>query len=322
MKNNHAINTDHATVNLTAAADYSEQAVTAAIEKQFDLAGLSKIIARCDSVLVKPNFITPSPPDQSAQTHPAVILAVVKAIKDLGAKPFIGDSPAWSTVEKCISSLGLTEPLQKLDVPFKQLGKRRYIEIAGVKIGISTHALEADKIINVPKLKAHQQIVATIAIKNMFGCVAGKKKAMLHFTKGGDVPDFCRMLVEIYMLLCPAVNIIDGIDAMQGQGPINGTRRHIGVIVGSTDPVACEAVCARIINLPLEKLPIVAAAKEMSFGCWDFDKITVLGDDCEAFICEDFVQAELTPLQFTFPRIIKSITKQAALLVKHKYQKR
>ncbi|MCK4999147.1 MAG: DUF362 domain-containing protein, partial [Anaerohalosphaera sp.] len=182
MKAPNGINTANATVAVTAAPDYSDQTIRAAIERQLDLLNITSFIAPGDSVLIKPNFIAPSPPQQCAQTHPAVILALAAAIKDIGAKPFIGDSPAWANVEKCVSTLGLTEPLRKLAVPCKQLSKRRYMNIAGNSIGISTHALNADKIINLPKLKAHQQLTATIAVKNMFGCVAGKKKAMLHFT--------------------------------------------------------------------------------------------------------------------------------------------
>lgn len=310
-----ATQTDRAIVAITYATDYSAETVEAAIERQLTLLNADKLISRGDSVLIKPNFIAPSPPEQLAQTHPEVVLAVARALKDMGAKPFVGDSPAWSTVDKCVSTLGLTEPLKKLGVPFKQLSKRKYMTIAGKHIGISTDALEADRIVNLPKLKSHQQMTATIAVKNMFGCVAGKQKAMLHFSKGNSHQDFALMLIEVIQLLKPTLNIIDGIIAMQGQGPIHGSPRPIGAIIGSIDPIACETICAEIINLKPEDLPIVRAAREMNFGCSDRENITIIGDDYRQLICREFVHANPIPLKFTLPRICKSITKQLWLLL-------
>ena len=158
-------------------------------------------------------------------------------------------------------------------------------------------------------------MTATIAVKNMFGCVAGKQKAMLHFSKGRSHDDFSDMLLEIFQLLSPTLNIIDGIIAMQGQGPIHGDPRPIGAIIGSIDPIACETICSEIMNLSLDDLPIVKAARRVSFGCSNRENISIIGDDYKPLICPDFLHAKPTPLKFTLPRICKSIAKQLWLLL-------
>ena len=86
----------------------------------------------------------------------------------------------------------------------------------------------ADVIINLPKFKSHQQLKATFAVKNMFGCVSGKRKALWHFRKGGSVDDFCELLIDIYRFLNPVLTIIDAVTAMDGPGPINGKARALG----------------------------------------------------------------------------------------------
>ena len=307
------------TVALTRLADYSEPGVTNAIRRQFDLlGGLEKFVKHGDKVLLKPNFIAPRSHRYAAQTHPSVIIAVARLLKDSGARPFVGDSPAWSSVQACARVLRLIEPLKKLGVPLRQLDKPRWRQIGNKKmnVGISSHALDADAIINLPKFKSHQQLVATFAIKNMFGCISGKHKAMWHFRKGGKTQDFCEMLIEIYKALAPGVTIIDGVFAMDGQGPIHGGTRPLGWLIGGVDPVACERVCCRLVKLDPTEVPMIETAELLKFGCSDFDDIELLGDAFSEHVCSDFKRAQLTPLRFSFIHVCKSIARQVVLLAK------
>lgn len=317
MSINNTSDIPKAKVAVTACGDYETANVERAVERQFSLLSESINISRGDRVLLKPNFIIPRPADCPALTHPSVILAVAKAVIDIGGKPVVGDSPAWGDITACIEALELNEPLEKLGVEVVPLDKPVNQLINGSKIGISRTALEADKIINLPKFKAHQQLGATFAVKNMFGCVAGKEKVYWHFAKGADYHDFCSMLIGIYKLLSPIVTIIDGIVAMQGQGPVSGEARDLGVLVGSADPVACEMACCKIVKFRPEDLPIINSARVLEFGCSDMDNIEIVGDDYEPFICDDFKASELTALKFTFLRICKSISKQLILMAKY-----
>jgi uncharacterized protein (DUF362 family) len=304
-------------VALTHCTEYKESVVTTAIVKQFTLlGGLERFVKRGDSVLLKPNFIAPRPRHCATQTDPAVIIETAKLLKDFGAKPFVGDSPAWGTVHTCAKVIGLEEPLKKLDVPIRQLNKPVRRQIAGVTVGISSVALEADTIINLPKFKSHQQLVATFAVKNMFGCVSGKWKAYWHFAKGGNAKKFCELLIEIYKLLNPALTIIDGITVMDGPGPIRGRPRPLGWLIGGIDPMACEIVCSNLINLNPDQLPIVRTAKQKGFGCTHPEEIEIIGDPFPDTVCTDFALAEPIPIRFSLPHVCKSVYKQILILTK------
>lgn len=296
---------------------YETEKITAGIRRVFSLlGGIETFIGRGEKVLIKPNFIIPRPAEHAAQTDPAVVIALAQIIKDFGAKPIVGDSPAWNSIWACIRALGLKEPLKHMGVPVVALNKPIRHKTGNGSVGISRVALEVDKIINLPKLKTHQQLGATFAIKNMFGCVSGKEKAFLHFTKGKSCEAFCEMLVEIYKLLKPVLTIVDSVVGMEGQGPINGKARRLGFLVGGTDPLACELVCCKLINFDSLRLPIIQAARGMNLGCGDFDMIDVVGDDYSKFVCADFIPAELTPLKFSLPRVIKSVAKHLSLLIR------
>jgi len=306
-------------VVLTRCSDYGQPGIAEAIERQFELlGGLERFVKRGDSVLLKPNFIAPRSRRYATQTHPEVVLAVARMLKDFGARPFVGDSPAWGDVFACVKKLELEEPLKKLGVPVRQLNKPKWCRLGakGTKVGMSTVALDADVIINMPKFKSHQQLVATFAVKNMFGCVSGKRKALWHFTKGGKAQDFCEFLLEIFKFMKPALTIIDGVIAMDGPGPIRGRARPLGWLIGGTEPVACETICCKLVKINPDELPIIKAAREMGFGCSDSAEIEIAGDDFSQSICTDFELAELVPIRFSLLHVCRSTCKQVVLLAK------
>ncbi|MHC4395862.1 MAG: DUF362 domain-containing protein [Planctomycetota bacterium] len=309
------------TVTLTRCSDYSRPRITEAIAGHFDLqGGLQKFISRGDTVLLKPNFIAPKPRTYAVQTDPAVILETAKLLKDYGAKPFVADSPAWGNIFTCIKKLELQEPLEKLSIPVKQLDKPKKCPIGtrNTAVGISSIALDADVIINLPKFKTHQQMVTTFAVKNMFGCVSGKQKALWHFIRGKNIDDFCELLIDIYSFLKPALTIIDAVTVMDGPGPIKGRARPLGWLIAGTEPIACETICSRLVDIDPATLPIIKTAKKMGFGCSDLDKIKIAGDNFPENPCTDFNMPELVPLRFSLPHVCKSIAKQILLLAKVK----
>jgi uncharacterized protein (DUF362 family) len=309
----------NATVTLTRCSDYSRPRIAEAIERQFGLlGGVQRFVRPGGNVLLKPNFIAPRSRRHSTQTDPAVILEVARLLKDFGAKPFVGDSPAWSNVFACAKALKLEEPLRKMSVPVKQLDKPKNCRIGAKNtcVGISSIALDADVIINLPKFKSHQQLGATFAVKNMFGCVAGKRKALWHFTKGGNADDFCELLIDIYRYLNPALTIIDAVTAMDGPGPIRGRARPLGWLIGGTEPIACETICAKLIDIEPANIPIIRTARQIEFGCSDPAQIEITGDGFSPGTCTDFKLPELVPIRFSLMHVCKSVCKQIFLLAK------
>jgi uncharacterized protein (DUF362 family) len=307
------------TVILSRCNEYNPPRIAEALQKQFEFLGsIGKFVKPGDTILLKPNFIAPRSYRHATQTHPTVIIETARLLKDFGARPFVGDSPAWSNVFACVKALKLDEPLKKLSVPVKQLNKPKWHRIGTkeTKVGISSVALDADVIINLPKFKSHQQLVATFAVKNMFGCVSGKQKALWHFTKGGNTDDFCQFLIDIYQFLNPALTIIDGVVAMDGPGPIRGRTRPLGWLIGGTDPIACETICAKLIGLQPDDIPIIKTAKQTGFGCSDPNEIEIKGNDFPKDICTDFQLPKLIPIRFSLLHVCKSICKQILLLAK------
>ena len=305
-------------VSLTKCDNYEPVNVQTALLRHFELQdGIEKFISKGDKVLIKPNMIAPKPASCAAQTDPAVIIELAKILLDFGAKPFVADSSAWANIAACAEVLGIAEPLKKLGVPVKQLRRpvKCRLEHSGAKIGISSAALEADKIINLPKLKTHQQLVMTIAVKNIFGCVSGKAKAVWHYRRGAEFEDFCTMLIDIYKMLAPALTIVDAVIAMEGPGPINGDPKKLGWLIASADPIAAEIVCCDLIGISPEQLPMVRTAQKIGFGCTNRQNIQIIGDPLPA-VPVRLVPAELTPLRFAPARIVKSILKQIFMLVK------
>lgn len=305
-------------MTLKRCSDYSREKVYTSIAEHFELlGGIEKFVSRGDRVLLKPNFIAPRSARRATQTDPAVIIETAKLLKDFGAKPFIGDSPAWGNVKACVKALKMQEELNRLGVRAAQLKHPVRCRISNRNKGakISRIALEADAIINMPKFKSHQQLVCTFAVKNMFGCVSGKQKAIWHFARGGGRSEFCRFLIDIYRFMKPAVNIIDAVRIMEGPGPIRGRPRFLGWIIAGTDPIACEIVCGRLVNMKPGDIPIVRAAEQMGFGCGEQRRITILGDEFPRLICRDFQIPGQVPVRFSLLHVMRSIVKQIWLLV-------
>ena len=308
-----------ANVVLTRCEDYEPERVAQAIQRQLDLlGGLARFVKPGDTVLIKPNFIAPRSHRVAAtQTHPAVIFELARLLKDFGARPFVGDSPAWTNTATCARALELTEPLRKLGVPLRQLDSPKKCRLGPGKprVGISTVALDADVIINVPKFKAHQQLVATFAIKNMFGCVSGKHKALWHFRKGDNPATFCELLIDLYRYLDPVLTIIDAVVVMEGQGPIRGKSRPLGWLIGGADSTACERICCQLVGIAPEQVPILTTARQVGFGCGEMDQIEVLGDPLPT-PCPDFLMPVLMPVKFSFYHICRSVARQILLLAR------
>lgn len=306
-------------VTVTRCASYEQREIAGAIARQFELlGGVGRFLKSGDRVLLKPNLIAPKSRRCATQTDPAVIIETARLLKDHGARPFVGDSPAWGNTAGCIRALKMEEDLKRLGVPVMQLNKPKKCRVGSddTEVSISSIALEADVIINLPKFKSHQQLLATFAVKNMFGCVSGKRKAYWHFARGKKANDFCELLIEIYRLMKPAVTIIDAVTVMDGPGPISGRARELGWLIGGTDPIGCEVVCCKLVDIDAGEVPIIRTARQMGFGCGEFEKIEIIGDDFSGQICTDFELPELIPIRFSLLHVCRSICKQIFLLSK------
>lgn len=241
------------------------------------------------NVLLKPNLLGSAPPETGITTHPLIVRATARYALSKGAKVTVSDSPAIGAFEKVMAGTGIKAALSDLDVEAREFRESAIVESDGPfkKLELAKEALEADLIINLPKLKTHSQMTLTAGVKNLFGCVVGLKKPEWHFRTGVDTEMFARLLLEIYKAISPAATLVDGILAMEGQGPgRSGTLRELGVVLASKDAVSLDWAASKMLGIAPESVPTCRAAKEAGLAP---DDLVVIGDFAgDAAIADDF----------------------------------
>ena len=265
-------------------------------------------------VLLKPNLLRGFSPENCVTTNPIVVESVCRLLKDYSVGQItISDSPALGSLEAVASKAGY-DPLKKKygvkivpltdPIPFESEEGIPHLKIAGC-------LQEFDRIINLPKVKSHCQMTMTLATKNLFGLVIGKRKPILHCLVKNDKVKFGKMLIDIARHVNPCLTLADGIEAMQGQGPIHGTPYPLGVLLASTDMTALDRVAAEIIKFPINKVYALEAARLKGYGNYDLDKIEISGvTDLAKLAVSDFEPARAMDISFNPYRIMKSFLKQ------------
>ena len=216
-----------------------------------DLGGVSSFIKADDKVLIKPNMLQAKPPEEAITTHPQVLEAVINIVQDAGGIALVGDShggPAEG-LQKYWDITGYNEVCKRCDVELVNFEKSGvYIkERNGRKYYIAKPVLDCDCLINLPKLKTHSLTVFTCAIKNMYGTIPGQRKTEYH-KLAPKTTDFAELVVDIYALTKPQLNIVDGIVSMEGMGPAGGNLRDLGLILASTDGLALDSFICHMLG--------------------------------------------------------------------------
>ena len=270
-----------ASVSISKCNSYDTKEVQGAVDSCLDkLGGLSSLIKPDDRVLIKPNILIAKPPEEAVTTHPALIEAIIMVVKKAGAVPLVGDSPGGlvGNVGEHWKVTGIEEVCNRLNVEILNFESSGVYEkrINGNHYHIAKPVLDADFIINVPKIKTHGLTILTCAIKNMYGTIPGLTKVNYH--KEAPKPsDFAELVVDIFALSKPGLNIVDGIIGMDGNGPSAGNPKEMGLILASTDSVAIDSLICQILGKNPLKVPTNKNAYERGLGEADINKIKVLG---------------------------------------------
>lgn len=299
-------------VAIVKAGSYNDNHVYKDIKNAVDLlGGINRFVKKGNKVLLKPNLLSAKPPEAGITTHPAVIKAVAKLVMEAGAIPFIGDSPGGRAInfEKVAGITGMKQAADELGIKLVEF--RNSVELSAAnggifkKLNVAKEAVDADVIINLPKLKTHVQMFLTLGVKNMFGCIIGLQKAQWHFKAGVDRKYFAAMLLELYSLLKPSLTIVDGIVAMEGDGPGSaGKLRNLGLVFAGTDAVALDTVICNALGIKEDDLPILAAAKEKGIGITEMEKIDLLGERLKDISINDFIRPKMIDVMFG-PNLLK-----------------
>src|SRR3989338_1224665 len=301
-----------AKVSIIRCPDYETANVFNAVKRAVDLiGGIDTFVKPGMKVLLKPNLLSARVPDDAVDTHPEVVRAVVRLVKGAGAVPCIRDSPGGygKNIDEVFEKSGIKRMAEEEGVELERFTASRFVN--GTPIARQIFA--SDRVISIPKLKTHSVTVLTAAIKNMFGAVVGLYKAQCH-SRAPKEEDFCRIIAKVYSIARPHLTIVDGIIAMEGDGPSSGAIRKMNLIMAGMDAVAIDSCLAKIMGVKPLDILVTKEAYEAKLGEADMSKIEVMGDDLDTFIAKDFKLPQTTPLKF-LPR---SVMNGIASLIKFK----
>jgi uncharacterized protein (DUF362 family)/Pyruvate/2-oxoacid:ferredoxin oxidoreductase delta subunit len=270
-------------VSISSCPDYDPVRVRAALIMCLQpLGGMKAFVSPGDRVLLKPNLLSGKPPESAVCTHPEIVRAVAVEVAEAGGRLFLGDSPAVGSLYGVLRKSGIMDVVNALKVqlvPFRTSvrlpvpdgGVHRFMFLAG-------EATRFDLIINIPRFKTHGMMALTLAVKNMFGTVVGGAKPGWHL-HAAQQSRFADMLIDVWRALPPRLNILDGITAMEGNGPGSGDPFHLGLLLASPSAIALDQVAGEIAGVPPRKHPVLWQARMRGIPGSEPAHIRVIGAD-------------------------------------------
>ena len=260
-----------------------EQLKSAIRELLDNIGGIEKFITSDKTVLIKPNIVMGMSPEKGATTHPSVFYAVIELIKECNPKRIMaGDSPGIGSGRSAGEKAGLYEAAMKLGVDWVEFTPEEVTDDSRMfrRLRLAKEVLNADVVINLPRLKTHGMMLLTCAMKNMFGSVIGVDKFHWHQRAGRDAKKFARMLYEIYRAAKPTISIVDAIISMDGTGPTHGTTNPTGFLAAGEDGCSVDAVMLKILRVNPSHYAMLQAAEEMGDIKWK--NCATVGDTIES----------------------------------------
>ncbi|MCG8432333.1 MAG: DUF362 domain-containing protein [Candidatus Omnitrophica bacterium] len=284
-----------------------QQAVRAAMEH---LGGLSRFVRPASSVLIKPNLLMAKGPETGIVTHPQVVRAVIRLLKEQNCRIFVGDGPSvWGRyiedVDTVYQITGIKAVCEEEDVELVKFESRRWHG----KFPLSTWLDTCNHVINIPKFKTHDLTLLTGAVKNLYGLVSGTFKTELHKAYYRK-EEFSKVLLDIYEDVKPSLTIVDGITALEGDGPATrGLVREAGILVAGSDCVAIDMILARIMGIDPKEVMTIREAKRRGVGSVDFSDIEIAGESLEDINTRPFILPS-TSLKKNLPQWLVGLATQ------------
>lgn len=285
-------------VSITRAHSYNSSEVKKALDEGFSLlGGLDQYIKPGQKVLLKVNVLSAKTPDQNVTTHPEVIGQMIDMLHNHGCEVWVGDSSGGNMQKGNPTGTALRVTGIK-DVVENRGAKLLNFDATGFEIKkggtvfkelyIAKPIFEADVVISMAKFKTHGLTLLTGGVKNMFGVVPGRAKANYH-KEAQTIEKFCTGLLELYKEAKPHLAVIDGIEAMEGNGPSAGTTKKCGVIVISPDAISADRVLGEILPCKFEDVQTTYYGHKMGLGQGDIEEIQVLGTQIKDLHITPFV---------------------------------
>jgi uncharacterized protein (DUF362 family)/Pyruvate/2-oxoacid:ferredoxin oxidoreductase delta subunit len=264
-------------------SNYDTAEVERGIRTAIDLAGgMATFVKQGQKVLIKPNMLESGHRDFLVTTHPEVVRAVIRLVKEAGGIPWVGDSPAFESTQKVAEKTGIAAVCREEGASLVSFDETCHVSYAAGKMAqgfsLAKACVDADVIISVAKMKTHSLTGITGAVKNLFGTIVGAEKAQYHLRMQKHA-DFATWLVDLAVYLQPALSIIDGVRAMEGQGPRNGGVYEAGLVLAGANPFAVDAAMRRVMGFEGNGLPVETEAAKR--GLLRLEDLELWGDGRE-----------------------------------------
>lgn len=282
-------------VSLARQKTYKLDEVKATIIKLLEpYGGLGKFVSSGDNVVLKPNLVMARPSSVPACTNPVVFKAVAELLLELGANVTAGDSPGMGSARKVAESAGILDVAAELGIELVEFTPQEVATPNGTfkKLVLAKELLEADVVINLPRLKTHGQMLLTAATKNMFGAVVGSRKFEWHYRAGKDYNAFARMIYEISDCIKADLHILDAVVAMDGMGPTAGKPNATGFMAAGVDSIAIDATMMEILGRDPMDLYMIQEATKAGDIAWQSKE--VIGENI----------ADLKPEKWSWPKSV------------------
>ncbi|MBU5614140.1 DUF362 domain-containing protein [Geomonas azotofigens] len=296
-------------VALELVPDYGREQMREGVARLLEpLGGMERYVKPGERVLIKPNLLSAKPAEAAVTTHPELLRAVILEVRRAGGVPLVGDSPGVGSGRRVAERSGMMAVIEETGAEFVPFTESLPVAGSGTfkEFQLARPYLEADRLINLPKLKTHEMMTMTCCVKNLFGAVVGTAKAAWHLKAGADKELFADMLLELYRLREPDLNIVDAVVAMEGNGPGSGDPCQVGVLLAGDNAVAVDQVAARVAGFPRQLLYLESAARRMGLAGSNPDEVAVLGPDPDQVLERPLRLPHLSDVQFGLPGFLKN----------------
>ena len=280
----------------------AEGAIRALVEQ---MGGMGRFVRPGERIVLKANLLRAAPPESAICTHPAVVEAVAKLVKEAGGTPVICDSPGGALHKEAVlrslyEKTGMAAAAAAAGAELSMDSSTRTVSLPEGKVlrqaEIITPVAEADGVIDLCKMKTHVLMSMTGAVKNLFGVIPGLSKVGYHATHP-DHETFADVLLDLTGYVKPRLSLMDGILAMEGDGPgSSGTPRQAGLLLAAANPLALDTAAGAIMNLPRQDNPVLLAAERRGLTPCRMEDVELIGGTVE----------ELRMADYKFPASTKS----------------
>jgi uncharacterized protein (DUF362 family)/NAD-dependent dihydropyrimidine dehydrogenase PreA subunit len=300
-------------VSIVKCQDYEESKVLGALRRSIDLiGGIQTFVEKGNRVLLKPNLLYGRSPEKAVTTHPAIVKGMIQIVREAGGVPCLGDSPSVGSGMRAAQKAGIKTVAEEMKCPLIEFDKPVFPKKERGKIfkqlEIDQTVLEADVIINLPKWKTHSQMLLTLGVKNLFGCIPGPRKAAWHLKAGEDRKTFAQILVDVYQVIKPSLTVLDGVVGMDGNGPNSGRPIPLGLILASGDSLHLDQIVCDLLGISRKSLLTNRMAFENGMGK---EKIDVLGERVEAVKISNFQFPTPSQIDWGLPKFLSKALKNA-----------